>query len=598
MRPPSRPVLCAFGAGAVALALLAARATPVVADGDHARDLLFARDCVELGRCALRAAPTTLAGVWQGSLWIGLVALGRALRLSLAAQQALVVASEALAVALVAHRLARLAGVRAAAVGALALTALLLPLEDAGLFWNPSPLGLPSALAVVALVRLAETGRARFAAVAGLAAGVAAAAHPVGLLLAPALALVPVLAARRRALALALGLTAAAAPLALTTGPALVAGMRRLELVGPRGLALTAALGGALAAAVALRPRFARLSAAGRALVPSLVTIAAALAGLAWLSLGARHSVATYYAAPALPAAALALGQAGGWLLERAPLRPAHPALALAALLLVSRDARRRSTHFDARFRLDDAPVVAARVLAGGARWDDVRLAIEGPRCDAAARMLSVAAPAPAGDPNEAGPARPWILLRLPAADAGRALAAGLETRSLPGGAIAALRPLASALDRDAARACFAGGVGPEGCVPVLPDPSEHIGPERFLFERRDYPEAWVHEHGGAYRLSYEVPLRARAGAVRLDLFVPAPARCGWQVARVEGAGDPGPLPATTVVLAPGDGGRLVLAREVDPARCPDEPDDHLPPCLLESAPEDAALRALAEVAP
>jgi hypothetical protein len=143
---PTAPRSAALAATALATAALATRFGPAIADGDRTRDALVARDCAELGLCALRAAPTTVPGVWQGGLWTGLLASARAAELAPPIAQGLVLAAEALAVGLVAHALARRGGRGAALVAAGALLFAILPLESARSFWNPSALVLPSAL--------------------------------------------------------------------------------------------------------------------------------------------------------------------------------------------------------------------------------------------------------------------------------------------------------------------------------------------------------------------------------------------------------------------------------------------------------------------
>jgi hypothetical protein len=581
---PTAPRSAALAATAFAAAALATRFGPAIADGDRTRDALVARDCAELGLCALRAAPTTIPGVWQGGLWTGLLATAHAAQVAPPIAQALVLGAEALAVGLVAHAVARRAGIAAGVVAAAALAIAILPLESARAFWNPSLLVLPSALAAVAATDLAAGGPVALAAAAGLGVGLAAAAHPVGLLAAPAV-LVAAAGSRRPGVALAAATSAAALPLALTARAAIAVDVAMHG--GP--IAALVAAGAGVALLVAVGPRLARaLPREADAIAPTLVTLAFAAACV--LALAAEgHGLRLDYLAPAAPALALALGL--GVARAPAPTRAAVAAgLAIAlgaALAIAPRD-------HDAGYLLRDAPALGAALLRPDARWGELRFGLEGPRCLGAALALATIAPAPNGEPP--APTRATLLLRLPAIEADRARAAGLELVPLPGDAIAAVRPLASALDRDHAEACFVGGRGEPGCEPLLPAASEHVGRARFLFARRAYPEAWLHHHGGTFDLELAYPLRPRASAVRVDLAEAPRGRCPFRIGRVEGAALAASAEASVTIL-PGDGGRLVLARHVLEGDCDDARDDHAPPCLVESAPGDEALRALVEAA-
>lgn len=133
---------------------------PSVAQSDAVRDWLEARDCVEHQLCATRGAPTSVQGLYDGALWLHILALAQRAGLTPDLLDALVALCEGLAVALVATA-ARRSDREGAAAGS-ALTAALWALAGIAAttgstrMWAPALVVWLSALLLRVLVHLRD----------------------------------------------------------------------------------------------------------------------------------------------------------------------------------------------------------------------------------------------------------------------------------------------------------------------------------------------------------------------------------------------------------------------------------------------------------
>lgn len=131
---------------------------------DTTRDLLLARDCAELGRCAAGGATTSFAGLRQGALWPDLLAAARLAGVSADLLHTLLLCVHAVVVALT-WQMTRSWTAAGLAVLGVGLTA-------PGLLWNPT-LAWPCAALAALLFR------ARALWLAAVLLGLAVDSHPV-----------------------------------------------------------------------------------------------------------------------------------------------------------------------------------------------------------------------------------------------------------------------------------------------------------------------------------------------------------------------------------------------------------------------------------
>jgi hypothetical protein len=294
-----------------ALALFALRLTsrPPPVHLDTARDWLFARACVEEGRCELQGVGTSVRGLRQGASWHHALVTALDEGLSIEGLTWLVDVVQSLAVAV--GWLTALLLFEAqlpAALYALATAVLFRIAAEFPVLWNVSPMPLPWALATASLAMLAKTAQTRWAIALGAAVAAAAdlhvAATPAAVLgLGAAICL-----ARRPGLA-ALGLAAAFGVTVWVSSPEALRACLPWLQAHAAAAALFFAL--TLGAAAALRPTARSASPAQRGGV-AIVAAWGAL-GVAYIVGGAATGVplGPRYLLPAVPAAALALAWAG-----------------------------------------------------------------------------------------------------------------------------------------------------------------------------------------------------------------------------------------------------------------------------------------------
>ena len=172
--------------GLLAAAILALWGPPVVTQPDAVRDWLEARDCLDHDLCATRGAPTSVVGLYDGALWLHLVAAAQSIGLTPHLLDAGVAATQGLSVALVAAAAAQMAWPVVPA--ALLALAGMLATTGSTRLWAPALVPWLAALLLLVLVRLQRQNGERPKAMAvvfavlvgGGCGGLLLDAHPMG----------------------------------------------------------------------------------------------------------------------------------------------------------------------------------------------------------------------------------------------------------------------------------------------------------------------------------------------------------------------------------------------------------------------------------
>lgn len=358
LRPvASKRDLALAGVAALAFVVFArAAGTDVPVHPDTLRDLLFARDCVEGGRCHALGPQSGLAAVRHGTLWLRAPEWAARLGADERALRAAVELWCALAVLLLALGARRHGAPPSAPLVALAAGVASHWLTDHPLLWHPSAIPLFAALYVVLLADAARASTAASWVAAGAALGLLFDAHPSTFALLPCFALVACALSRRPWSGALLGLIAAALANAL---PSPLLALSRVAAGDRRGALLLAVTLLAALAGLALRRRAARCS-PRLALTLTLAVHAAAIASLAVAS-GRDEG---RYLAATIPLVALGLAC---W---SPPRRAATGVLAtLAALLVV---ARLRHPTVVASWSIAEARAVLRAPPLRGRPWIDL----------------------------------------------------------------------------------------------------------------------------------------------------------------------------------------------------------------------------------
>ncbi len=258
----------------VAFLWMQALAPQPITEFERARDLLSARDCYELGKCALMGPPSTTFQTHQGAVWTEiLVAVGLLGGREVAALNAVSLCL-ALGVGTVFAVTWRWIKPSLALPSAVFALAYLDPIRMEGELVNPSTEFLPGALAWAALLVFALSGR--FSALLWAAIFVAHTAntHTGGLCLVPALV---AFAAVAGPLSLLVTLLLTASSLWITSPAAVAWNLRESTL--PLAF-LSAGLAATALGARFIAPLFRRLGLAGRAAAVTLAMVAPLVAFL------------------------------------------------------------------------------------------------------------------------------------------------------------------------------------------------------------------------------------------------------------------------------------------------------------------------------
>jgi hypothetical protein len=616
-RPLVRAIAVASAVMVVSLAFLSLL-PPTPLHGDSARDLLLARDLAEGTAIHGAGAQAAFAQHLQGTSWIDLLALGRRLGLGVTGLQWLAYSTQALALALGVCGLARLLDRRPDDPGLLAGAALLLPLlpllSEAPILWQPLLLPLPLMLAHLALWRLVVDGRALDAALLGLFVAWSIDVHIVAIVLVAPAALAIALASRRPGFAM-LGAGLAGAGLLGWSSPTMLT--HNLGLAQAHGHLVWAGAGVAIAGVVglALRRRFAPLAGSRRLQAVAIAELLALIGLLGASTLPSTPDLSPRYLLPFAPVLLLLVG------LRLDPARPIAGrrvragAAALAALLIGA-----HSLPSPPRSELPTRPSwtfielerLATATAAHGYPWTALVERLQGPTREAVLGGLAALEqePAAVATPTD----EDLIFIGVPAAalaeldavlEPGRVLA-----RIDNSGGVGLLIRLPARVVRREPRVRWTGAdAGPEldpsgsGWREVgLTPPADRA----HLYFARAYPAAYELD-GRRIRVDPRAGqihwrLRFAAGPARVVSTIPGdpPSACAWRITRVEldSGGELGSPPAFSVTLPPDRPGWIELGRTLladdGVERCALVQDDGvLPPGTLETAPEQARLRAL-----
>lgn len=595
------PILAAIGIALAAFLWLAHLHPPGIITDDSTRDDLLARDCVELGRCHLLGAPSSLAGFFHGALLVDLLVAVRLL--GAGGERTVVLAFLAMSAAtlfIVLWRWGRASIALPAAVLLIAGLSL-----DSPLLINNSVTVFPDVLTAAALLCYGLSGQRRYLIAAAFSLAVAISVHGASLsLMAPLLAIAAAARARPwRAVAIALAVVAATC--LLTSSATLRA---NAIAIAERGYLLPGIVIGLVVVLVAasLGVRFRRLSWDARAWLIGIVIVLPFALALLWLSVAERHHFSVLYLHPVLgPGAALIAAAlctpfdlAAHWL---SGLRWTPTAAASAAIALLLVDASQPAASRDAAqsWSFAEATAIAERATARGWSYEDLVLRVQGTACRDLLRAMSVVAAAPGPSSTSDHDGRHLQVVKIQR-DAIPALTDGDGVVALSPTAAAILRDIESWLRPRNLRACrTAVGVGSSPrCSTATPRESDAYTPERFLFSMRSFPEVHALDVPLPYVASYEIPLAPVPGESReLTLTDHPGGDCGWRFTRADGVRVDGSLPARRVRLyATGAAASVVVERPFGTAACGRGfPDMRYLPCVLETRPGDP-LQSLVEM--
>lgn len=573
---------------------------PFVITDDGIRDQLLARDCTDLGRCHTVGANASLKGFHHGPVWLDLLVGVRLLGGDTATERTLVVALMALSVATLFVVVWRWLRPWIAAPASVFFVAALSADSYPSLLINPSLAALPDVVAAAGILGYGLCGRRRFLIVAAFALGVATSVHIGALgLLVPLVATAGLMRDRSWR-----EMLAAAAIVVATYGITSTAALRAnaLALAQP-GRLLPACAAFLVLAALCTRlgPRFRQLAWDTRAWIMGLMLIVPFGLALIWLVVREHHHVSVMYLHPVLgPTAVLAaaLLTLPFELIGRryAPLRwvPAAGSLAMAAIVVLFNLigwptlGARESLAWTAA----EAGTIAGYVVESGWEYEDVLFRLQSSGCRELLTGMSIAAPAPSASaekPRHLGRQLQVVKMRF---DELPRLSTTHAVLALDRGTVAIVREIDSWLQPEMLRACrAAGGKSAPRCAPAHRKVIDAIGPERFLFITRAFPEIHSLDVARPYTATYEIPLVANEAGTRdvamIDLTTPD---CGWRITRADGVHVENPLPARRARLRAESGARgmLVVERTFGATPCgADDADMRYPPCIFETAADD-----------
>ncbi len=599
LRANSLPVLptalVLFGATFLLLDLVID--TPAL-HADTARDLLTARDCVDVGRCAMAGPTSSFGGVIQGALWIHFLEMSRAAGLGLRGIRAGVLAltsASSVLIAFTPRRLCRWNGGPAAWAIMLAASAGTIELP---ILWNPSALPLPIALFHVALLACAATGSVPAAGAVGVALSLSIDAHLVSAAWTPFAVVVVVATAVRPFLAMsALSVLLVGTSLLSSFGAVRddVALLGAVCLYGPVVLVVALGLGWTI------RRRMRAVAPASRVRAVLVAACTYFVLCAIGMCVAKGHALAPRYFAPIVPAAAiLGSGAAVGWRAvggRRGAVGNAAVVFVVgvagAALTLLHSPASRPS------WTAEDAESLAGSLSSRGWTFAALHGHLRGPQANELLAGLAPFLPAPDGAPL--APAQDDLLLfkvsgtRARASDAEKWIVA-----DLPGNAVAVGRRAASWLDVGWLEVCAGFSGSDARCMRTSLDGGDPDRGEKGTVSQRAYPElanarskllSDGRSLSRAFRWTVEVRLRPNpeGPAHVLTLADPEPL---WRIERIDGALYQGLLPGREVVLesVPTEG-RILFGVDVSA----DDAGRFRPwlPSFVETAAGEEALRSL-----
>jgi len=367
-------------------------------------------------------------------------------------------------------------------------------------------------------------------------------------------------------------------------------------------------------AAVALGPRFRRLSWNARVWVIGSVMIVPFVLASVWLVAIEHHHFSFLYFHPVLAPAAVMAAAVATLPFEYAAAHsyrlvrwiPTAAVVALCAAVAVHLEpqssAAAQSRTLGANgigWSLADAKAIADRAQRMGWSYEQLRFHLQSNDC----RELLIAASLDMSPPQTPLRDDTHSQLQVLAMNAGEAPAVGTnDIVQLDGGRVAAVREIDSWLRPQSLRACRQplDAAADATCVAAKSPPREGLDPDRFLFVTRPYPEIHALDMPQPYVASYAIPVVATAGEAR-DFVLADHARAGceaWHIAQADGVQVEGTLPAAHVRLRSVDGrpGTLRLEKAFGTTRCASDIFDmRYPPCIVELRPDDPLHAAVFE---
>jgi hypothetical protein len=605
------------GVGMCTFVWLARLSGPFPIHGDGVRDQMPVRDCVELGRCALAGAPTSIAGalpIYQGAAWLDLLTAVRLVGGDTTTQVTVVLALNALAAAVtfvVVWRWLRPAWALPAAY--LLAMALAENPQSADLLANGSASPLFDVVMAAGLLCYAVSDRARYLLVAAFAAALAVNVHVVAVTLVPALLLVPAFGRKPVRDVVAAGAVFLAVYF-VTSSAALEANVMALAARGSAFVVLPAvAAMVAFEAASRFGARFRRLSVNARAAIIGGVLILPFVLAVLWLVLIERHGFEPRYFHPIY--GPVAVFQAailcapfdwlGGW---QARLRWV-PSIILLGSMMAKTWEPIPPPAMSPTWTLADATTVGDAAARAGWSFEDLvfrlqgsaseelllGIAVEGPRLNdgppADDRQLQVvlldSEPPPAPDDYAVVPL-----------EKGRfAAVRSVQSWLRPEGVEVCRRPM----NETASPTCERLRVHVAGhWMPFGPESRAEARrhPGAFSFESRVMVTMGTIGMSPPYVTSYRIPVVPHGGEVRdVRLTDGGSAGCRWQFVRADGLRLENTLPATHVRLSAEDDhpGALVVEKPFGVPSCPArEIEISYPPSVLETRPGEPFERLVA----
>ncbi len=584
--------------------------TPFPIHGDGIRDQLLVRDCTELGNCHLFGAPSSIGGelrIYQGAVWLDVLTAVRMLGGDTATQVAVVLALDAVAVALtfivVWHWLQPALALPA---GYLLASALARD-QSASVLVNGSASALFDVMTAAALLCYGISNRTRFLLVSAFAAALAVNVHVAAGTLVPGLLLVSALGPRPYRAVLTAGALFAGVYF-VTSGAALEANCIALA---DRGwvFVLVPAVVLLVAVASTFGPPFRKLSVNVRAVLIGCVVVLPFVFGSLWLVLIEKHGFESRYLHPILGAVAVfeaAILCAPFLLFTRrlAWLRWVPSVLVLWSM--TSQMSGGTLPPDPSRFwTLTDATKIGIEAANAGWSFEDLTYRLQSNAC--AELLLGIAVEGPLLNGRPPGDD---LQLQVATVDSEPVPPSATDEYAvvpLRRGRFGVLRTVRSwmqprgivvcrqSVDGTAPPSCerprgdVAGRRPPDGLVEAPRHPRE------FSFESRATVSMWPVAVPEPYITSYRIPVHPVAGEAReFRLTDPGGGACRWEFAHAEGLRIQNALPATHVRLSADNAGPGVLVIEKlfgGPPCATGEMEYPYPPCILETRPGEAFAR-------
>ncbi len=571
--------------------LLLSRTPALIAD--TVRDLLFARDCSELGRCLTLGAKTTLDGVYQGGAWVQLIAAVELLGGGVRAVQGTIIALQSLSCGLWYLFLSRRFDGFVPVLGALLWLAALCFIGDYSTLWNHSGVALPVVLASAGLLVFAADRSLPALWVAAFWTGFGMGFHMECATLLPVELAAAALIGRR------LWLAQISVPLAFLLGllPTSLEAARAnvLFLAGSRAMVLLlVGVGVLLLVPRFIRQRFWNARTSTRLAWISAGIILPPALGLSWLAVRG-HLVALRYSYAALPVAAMFIAL----VLDRAchALERYHRAAgallggAAAALCLCWAGYRTTLEYSSSPvWTSADAKAMAGRLRESGYSFDAARWHLQGPQAWDLLTVLAAYVPPPEAPPLPLD--KPDLLVVRPPPTSARG-GVLLHPAGRPALYLRSIRPW---LDIVHGRVCVLPGGATQTtearCSPLAGGREKAAD---FEFRSRKYPRLYDTSQREPYVVRFVIPVRpVGSDKERFIRVLAGSSRCPWRIVAVSGIPYRGRLPSRQAVLGRGEGGSVSLARRFA-ADCAPDVQRFMRPSIAETDPDDKRLRAALE---